>query len=609
MKNGSQTLTATGSSGAYTHAVNTSGPDTHAIVALSGTFTGTTAVVEGRIYGSSVWVGLRMGDVKTGTVSNGSVAVTDSTTTVWRVALAGFDAVRVYASAGTLTSVTATVTSGETEDFGGPDSNFYQSITSAQTFAGGLVVSDSQTIGIGTDSDLTIGSSSAGVIDILAAADNSTINLGAAGNSFDLKVFGADANGFFSWDASANDLKFEDSVSVMFGTGAGAGVGNAGDVEIRWDATDLDMLAAADDTVFKVGNGTNSFDLWVYGNTTATYWSWDASADSLKFEDSVYVGFGTNTAGPGTKGDINITFDGTDLLVAQTTADTMIKWGVSGAGINHTFYGDTATRNMVWDQSNDQLLFEDNAKLAIGSGGGAAGDITFSWNATKMLVAQLTANSAIDWGVDGAGIDMVFYADTASSNVTWDQSADSLIFNAVARLVFTGTTGQSEIHLTDNLADALSIEISGSTDLLVFTTTDDAESVSPIGLRTRQSTAVAITGATTLKLSDSGGIFTVGQGSAYDIDLPSPTTGPGCSYYFSLTAPGANAVTITVAGGAATFVGSLVTEGQIIVATGSTLTFASGAALLGDSIEIRSIATNLYHVRAIASALNGITVS
>jgi hypothetical protein len=101
----------------------------------------------------------------------------------------------------------------------------------------------------------------------------------------------------------------------------------------------------------------------------------------------------------------------------------------------------------------------------------------------------------------------------------------------------------------------------------------------------------------------------VSQAAAYDVDLPSPTSGPGCSYFFSVTAPGANNVTITVDGSAATFVGSLVTEGQIVVATGSTLTIASGVAVLGDSIEIRSIATNLYHVRAVSAILNGITVA
>jgi hypothetical protein len=129
------------------------------------------------------------------------------------------------------------------------------------------------------------------------------------------------------------------------------------------------------------------------------------------------------------------------------------------------------------------------------------------------------------------------------------------------------------------------------------------------GLRTSSSSAAAITAARVLTLADSGGVFSVSQAAAYDIDLPSPTTGAGCRYFFHLTGAAANAVTITVAGAAATFVGTIAIDGATIVATGSTLTFASGAAALGDSIEIQSLTTGLYHVRAFSSAAGGITVA
>lgn len=283
---------------------------------------------------------------------------------------------------------------------------------------------------------------------------------------------------------------------------------------------------------------------------------------------------------------------GTAQAPPSTVSPPVVNATVSGTS------GTTAT-------FSTSLSLPDNSTLLFGTGN----DISMAWDGTDFDVTQAAANSSIKWGVDGAGIDHVFYGDTASTNMTWDQSADSLIFNGAGRIVWTGTTGQAEIHLTDNLADALSIEISGSTDLLTFTTTDNAECVSPIGLRTRQSTAVAITGATTLKLSDSGGIFTVSQGAAYDIDLPSPTSGPGCTYVFSLTAPGANNVTLTVAGSAATFVGTIQIDGTTIAATGSTLTYATGASALGDTIIVRSIATNLYHVQAVASAAGGITIA
>lgn len=255
--------------------------------------------------------------------------------------------------------------------------------------------------------------------------------------------------------------------------------------------------------------------------------------------------------------------------------------------------------------ANGGITTPDSTTIAFGSGD----DIAASWDGTRFSFTQAATNSEMRYGVDGAGIDQTWYGDTASTSMKWDQSADSLILTGAAPLVFTGTTGQPRISLTDNLADALSIGIAGSTDLLVLTTTDNAESVSITGTRHAQTTAVAITGATTLKLSDSGGIFTVSQASAYDIDLPSPTTGPGCSYFFSLTGAAANNVTLTVAGSAATFVGSIQIDGATIVATGSTLTYASGAASLGDSIQVRSIATNLYHVIGMAAAAGGITIA
>ncbi len=123
-------------------------------------------------------------------------------------------------------------------------------------------------------------------------------------------------------------------------------------------------------------------------------------------------------------------------------------------------------------------------------------------------------------------------------------------------------------------------------------------------------TAAAITSATVLTLADSGGIFTASQAAAYDIDLPSPTTGPGLSFEFSLTGAASNDVTVTVAGSAATFVGILQNDVTgTVPCTGSTLTYKSGVSALGDMIQIRSIATNLYRVYAACSANGGITIT
>ena len=47
-------------------------------------------------------------------------------------------------------------------------------------------------------------------------------------------------------------------------------------------------------------------------------------------------------------------------------------------------------------------------------------------------------------------------------------------------LTFAGTTGQPQINLTDNLADALSIKVCGGNDLLTFATTNCSERVAVV---------------------------------------------------------------------------------------------------------------------------------
>lgn len=216
----------------------------------------------------------------------------------------------------------------------------------------------------------------------------------------------------------------------------------------------------------------------------------------------------------------------------------------------------------------DGLLFRDGFVVALDNQGvkfGTDADIVGAWDGTRFSWTQAAPNSEMRYGVDGAGIDQMWYGDTASAYMNWDQSADALVFGGVA---------------------------------------------SVRGLRTSSSTAAAITGATALTLADAGGVFSVSQAAAYDIDLPSPTTGPGCKYLFYLTGAAANSVTITVLGGAATFVGTIVNDvTSVLPATGSTLTFVTGTAALGDTIEIVSISTGLYLVRAISSAAGGITIA
>lgn len=85
------------------------------------------------------------------------------------------------------------------------------------------------------------------------------------------------------------------------------------------------------------------------------------------------------------------------------------------------------------------LAFADSVLLGFGNTA-ATPDITVTWDATRLVVAQATANSEIRWGVDGAGIDQMWYGDTASQSLTWDQSADALVMTAAVSISGQGST-------------------------------------------------------------------------------------------------------------------------------------------------------------------------
>jgi hypothetical protein len=266
------------------------------------------------------------------------------------------------------------------------------------------------------------------ITDLLAASNTWTGNnaYGVDGTGVDVTFYGDTATRALIWDQSADVLRAQDNTSIGWGSGAGT----TPDINFVWDATKLVVSQLTANSAIDWGVSGAGIDMVFYGDTVAANCTWDQSADSLIFGDSAKVVFGTGS-------DITFLWDGTDLLVSQALADSTVKWGVSGAGINHVFYGDTATRDMSWDQTNNQLLFNDNAVLAIGSGAGAAGDITFAWDGSVLNVGQLTANSGIRWGIDGAGIDHVFYGDTASASLLWDQSADALTRNGAAVDLYT----------------------------------------------------------------------------------------------------------------------------------------------------------------------------
>ncbi len=123
----------------------------------------------------------------------------------------------------------------------------------------------------------------------------------------------------------------------------------------------------------------------------------------------------------------------------------------------------------------------------------------------------------------------------------------------------------------------------------------------------------AIAAATVVTNAQSGTVFAVSQVAAYAITLPGlgpPIIGPtpGVTYKFVLRTTGANSVTIT--DGSAHFIGTIANDvTSVLPATGTTLTFVTGTAALGDSIEITGLNSTTYAVKAITSTNGGITIA
>lgn len=222
--------------------------------------------------------------------------------------------------------------------------------------------------------------------------------------------------------------------------------------------------------------------------------------------------------------------------------------------------------------------------------------------AVKASVTSLTGSTA--------GVDHVCYDASATAG---DADSDHIGLRLGASVDVTldsraQTTGKNVWKVGDNLASALDVQ-EGSNSYIKVVTTNNAEHTEIRSPRPIGPTATAITGATALTIADSDRVFTIAQSSAYDVDLPAPGAAD-VKYLFQLVSPGAFNVTITVAGAAATFEGTIVNDDTSVVpATGSTLTFASGVAALGDNIEVCSTSSSKYLVRAVSSANGGITIS
>jgi len=139
-------------------------------------------------------------------------------------------------------------------------------------------------------------------------------------------------------------------------------------------------------------------------------------------------------------------------------------------------------------------------------------------------------NTTRAWAVECDGFDKVRFRVTAIASGSVLVRGDSLLGHSslfaqssaagqtLETLTFSGGTGVNEIRLTDNLADALSVKISGGADFIAIDTTNSNEKLTLLSAATQK---LGVFGATPVVQPATTGTatgFTAGSGTAVNDD-------------------------------------------------------------------------------------------
>jgi len=210
--------------------------------------------------------------------------------------------------------------------------------------------------------------------------------------------------------------------------------------------------------------------------------------------------------------------DGTDITT--TVVKGTLSVGVDDAGYDVVFYGDTASANMTWDTSADDLILNGAARIVVPDGQLVLGSTAVSSTAAELNVLDgVTAGTAaaskavvLDSSKNIATIGTIGSGAITSTGTSSFGAASfsglitangGITFAAGDDITFTGGTGTNDIVLGNGLADALSIT-DGSADIIAISTAGGTNTVAITGDLTVSGslTADTATVASTVTITD-----------------------------------------------------------------------------------------------------------
>ena len=257
-------------------------------------------------------------------------------------------------------------------------------------------------------------------------------------------------------DASDDELLIEDAAVLSFG--------DVADVTITWNATNLLIEAATDNTGQIQIGATNAIDLKIVGSTNTDIALFDANPGILLLDsyplalgdgDSILFG---DTLGTG---DFSIT-DTSDVLVINNVVDGTgtIGFGAAGAGIDVAFHGDAGSATATWDENqntNGAFVFN-NADIELGDADlinwGDSDDFSMTATNQAFTFGSLTSDesSTYSFGADTDGDDIKMFGATTGEYWLWDAGADSIL----------PVCGNALYTLTDAEANQFKVNATGS---------------------------------------------------------------------------------------------------------------------------------------------------
>ncbi len=349
-------------------------------------------------------------------------------------------------------------------------------------------MNDNDLLLFGDSSEFTIDYDEASTDNLIIVAlnANDAVQVGDGTTGTDFKAMAATSGDFLLFDASADELFFED-VDLKINEGAQIEFSVA-DNSIDWTidvSTDETLLflpaETTDDQTFNVGDATNTSDVRFFGATASTV-VFDASADEVLFNDyDISMG----------DGDIIRLGDGDDITIAATGTTTTITLAA-------------ASVLTIADTDNAASL------LTLGTTG---------TNGLDVLFQGATAGDIVDWdagadtwnfGVDATGVDVFFYGDTTLKFMKWVEATNLLSLD--------GATDMLEFRGASVDAHETTLSVVEPTASNIVTLPDDTGLLSYIA----EAGTANLSGAGTIPLTDAVVLWTSTGADA--ITLPDGTS-------------------------------------------------------------------------------------